>query len=203
MLLEKGIFRIFGNIFTTIIYYSSMAKFFDSLTPELIEFIQHQKIYFTGTAAAEGRVNVSPKGMDSFRVISPTQVAWLNLTGSGNETAAHLKQINRITIMFCAFEGKPLILRLYGKAQTIHEKDENWTDYYSLFPENEGARNIFVVDLESVQTSCGFAVPHMDFKEERPILKDWADKKGKEGIREYWKEKNQVSIDGLPTGIFD
>lgn len=180
-----------------------MAKFFESLTPELIEFIQNQKIYFTGTAAANGRVNVSPKGMDSFRVESPNQVVWLNLTGSGNETAAHLKEVNRITIMFCAFEGKPLILRLYGTARSVHAKDEEWEKYLNLFPENAGARNIFVMDIDSVQTSCGFAVPLMDYQEDRPILKDWAEKKGKDGIKEYWTEKNQVSIDGLPTGIFD
>lgn len=180
-----------------------MAKFYESLSPEQTKFIENQKVFFTGTAAKDGRVNVSPKGMDSFRVLSPNQVAWLNLTGSGNETAAHLKEVNRITIMFCAFEGKPLILRLYGTAQTIHEQDKDWDRYYTLFPKSNGARNIFIVNVQSVQTSCGFAVPFMDFKEERPILKDWAEKKGKDGIRDYWKEKNQVSIDGLPTGLFD
>lgn len=180
-----------------------MAKFYDSISPELTDFIQRQRIFFTGTAARDGRVNVSPKGMDAFRVLSPNQVVWLNLTGSGNETAAHLKEVNRITIMFCAFEGKPLILRLFGTAKTIHENDPEWTQYYSLFPDDNGARNIFLVDVESVQTSCGFAVPYMDYVEDRPILKDWSERKGKDGIREYWKEKNVTSIDGLPTGIFD
>lgn len=180
-----------------------MAKFYDSISPELTEFIQRQKIFFTGTAASDGRVNVSPKGMDAFRVLSPNQVVWLNLTGSGNETAAHLKEVNRITIMFCAFEGKPLILRLFGTAKTIHENDPEWDQYYSLFPDDNGARNIFLVDVQSVQTSCGFAVPYMDYVEDRPILKDWAERKGKDGIREYWKEKNVTSIDGLPTGIFE
>ncbi|NVJ47720.1 MAG: pyridoxamine 5'-phosphate oxidase family protein [Cytophagia bacterium] len=180
-----------------------MGKFIEALTPELTEFIQNQKIFFTGTAATTGRVNISPKGMDSLRVISPTQVVWLNLTGSGNETAAHLKEVNRMTIMFCAFEGKPLILRLYGSAKTIHQQDSEWEQYYQLFPTNNGARNIFLLEIESVQTSCGFAVPFMDYIEDRPILKDWAEKKGQEGIQDYWKEKNQVSIDGLPTGLFD
>ncbi len=179
-----------------------MAKQYDSLSEKHIEFIQNQKIFFTGTAAASGRVNVSPKGMDSLRVINANQVAWLNLTGSGNETAAHLKELNRITIMFCGFEGKPLILRLYGEAKTIHEYDEEWNELYPKFPSSNGARNIFLVNIELVQSSCGFAVPYMDYKEDRPILKDWADKKGKEGIREYWEEKNQTSIDGFPTGIF-
>ncbi|HEY9117184.1 MAG TPA: pyridoxamine 5'-phosphate oxidase family protein, partial [Roseivirga sp.] len=126
-----------------------------------------------------------------------------NLTGSGNETAAHLKEVNRITIMFCAFEGKPLILRLFGTARTIHHQDAEWQEYYSLFPDDHGARNIFIVEVNSVQTSCGFAVPYMDYKEDRPILKDWAASKGKDGIQEYWKEKNVVSIDGFPTGIFE
>lgn len=180
-----------------------MGKFLETLTPELTEFIQNQKLFFTGTAAATGRVNISPKGMDSLRVISPTQVVWLNLTGSGNETAAHLKEVNRMTIMFCAFEGKPLILRLYGSAKTIHKQDSEWDQYYNLFPGDNGARNIFLMEINSVQTSCGFAVPFMDYNEDRPILKDWAERKGKEGIQDYWKEKNQVSIDGLPTGLFD
>lgn len=180
-----------------------MAKFYDTLTDDLISFIENQKIFFTGTAAESGRVNVSPKGTDSLRVISPNQVAWLNLTGSGNETAAHLKLVNRITIMFCAFEGKPLILRLYGTAKTIHERDEEWSSYYSMFPDDHGARNIFIVDIESVQTSCGFAVPFMDYQEDRTILTDWSAKKGKEGVREYWEQKNVSSIDGYPTGILE
>ncbi len=180
-----------------------MAKFYESISEEIKEFIQNQKIFFTGTAARDGRVNVSPKGMDTFRVLSPNQVAWMNLTGSGNETAAHLKEVNRITVMFCAFEGKPLILRLYGTARAIHQQDEDWKKFQPLFPEDNGARNIFIVEVSSVQTSCGFAVPLMDYKEDRPILKDWAASKGKEGIREYWQEKNITSIDGLPTGLFD
>ncbi|RKQ43417.1 pyridoxamine 5'-phosphate oxidase [Roseivirga pacifica] len=180
-----------------------MAKFYDSLDQKLTEFIGEQKIYFTGTAAKDGRVNVSPKGMDSFRVLNDKQVAWLNLTGSGNETAAHLKEVNRITVMFCAFEGKPLILRLYGTAQTIHRQDADWDKYYNLFPADEGARNIFVMDIDSVQTSCGFGVPLMDYQEDRTILPDWTAKIGADGVKEYWEKKNVTSIDGLPTGIFD
>ena len=180
-----------------------MAKFYDSLDQKLTEFIGEQKIYFTGTAAKDGRVNVSPKGMDSFRVLNDKQVAWLNLTGSGNETAAHLKEVNRITVMFCAFAGKPLILRLYGTAQTIHRQDTDWDKYYSLFPTDEGARNIFVMDIDSVQTSCGFGVPLMDYQEDRTILPDWTAKIGADGVKEYWEKKNVTSIDGLPTGIFD
>ncbi|OEK01355.1 pyridoxamine 5'-phosphate oxidase [Roseivirga sp. 4D4] len=180
-----------------------MAKFYDHLEPQLIEFIEDQKMFFTGTAAQEGRVNVSPKGTDSLRVLSPSRIAWLNLTGSGNETAAHLKLVNRITLMFCAFEGKPLILRVYGSAKTIHRQDAEWNEYMNKFNENPGARNIFVVEIESVQTSCGFAVPYMDYKEDRQILNDWAAKKSEDELRDYWALKNVGSIDGFPTGIFD
>ncbi|MTI39750.1 pyridoxamine 5'-phosphate oxidase family protein [Fulvivirga lutimaris] len=180
-----------------------MSKKLESITPELKSFIEQQKIFFVGTAMAEGTVNVSPKGMDSLRVINENRVMWLNLTGSGNETATHLQNENRITIMFCAFEGKPLILRLYGKAKVYHERDEAFEKYIDLFSTSAGARQIIEVDVELVQTSCGFAVPLMDFKEERTILKDWADKKGEEGIRDYWKEKNTVSLDGHETKIFD
>lgn len=180
-----------------------MAKFYDHLEPQQIEFIETQKVFFTGTAAQDGRVNVSPKGCDSIRVLSPNKIAWLNLTGSGNETAAHLRLVNRITLMFCAFEGKPLILRVYGSAKTIHQQDPEWSDYMAHFKELPGSRNIFVVDIDSVQTSCGFAVPYMDYKEDREILNDWAAKKSDDEIKAYWTEKNTQSIDGHPTGIFD
>lgn len=180
-----------------------MAKFYDHLNDKLTEFIKEQKIFFTGTAAAEGRVNVSPKGTDSLRVLNDKQILWLNLTGSGNETAAHLKEVNRITLMFCAFDGDPLILRIYGKAKTIHRQDSEWDDMYTHFPPNNGARNIFLLEIDSVQTSCGFAVPYMDYKEDRTILTDWSGKKTDEQMRSYWEEKNVESIDGLPTGLFD
>lgn len=180
-----------------------MAKFYDQLNEKLTSFIQEQKIFFTGSAAAEGRINVSPKGTDSLRVLNDKQILWLNLTGSGNETAAHLKEVNRITLMFCAFDGDPLILRVYGKAKTIHRQDKEWDEYYQQFPQNNGARNIFLVEIESVQTSCGFAVPYMDYKEDRTILTDWSAKKTDEQMKSYWEEKNVSSIDGLPTGLFD
>lgn len=180
-----------------------MAKFYDTLNPDIQEFIEAQKIFFTGTAAAEGRINVSPKGMDSLKVLGPNKLIWLNLTGSGNETAAHIRQVNRITLMWCAFEGKPLILRIYGNAVAIHPRDKQWDDYLSHFPETAGARQIFEVHIESVQTSCGFAVPLMDYREDRDILIKSSEKKGEEGIQKYWAEKNVTSIDGLETGIFD
>ena len=178
-----------------------MGKQFQSISPKLKTFIDQQKIFFVGTAACEGTVNVSPKGMDSLRVVDANKVVWLNLTGSGNETAAHLLQNSRMTILFCAFEGKPMILRLYGTANIYHERDQQFHDYYSLFESNVGARQIIEMNVDLVQTSCGFAVPKMQFKEERTILDDWAEKQGREGIETYWEKKNVKSIDGFETNI--
>lgn len=180
-----------------------MAKFYDHLNDKLAQFVKEQKIFFTGSAAAEGRVNVSPKGTDSLRVLNDKQILWLNLTGSGNETAAHLKAVNRLTLMFCAFDGPPLILRIYGTAKTIHRQDAEWDEYYAHFNPDKGARNIFLLEIETVQTSCGFAVPFMDYKEDRDLLTKSMNKKTDDEIQEYWKEKNTESIDGLPTGLFD
>ncbi|MCB0013125.1 MAG: pyridoxamine 5'-phosphate oxidase family protein, partial [Anaerolineales bacterium] len=152
-----------------------MAAFYDLIDEKLAAFIAAQPIYFVATAAATGRINLSPKGMDSLRVLGPNRVIWLNVTGSGNETAAHLAQNNRITIMFCSFDKAPLILRLYGTAQTVHQRDDAWSELYAHFPDYLGARNIFDVTVESVQTSCGFAVPFMEFAGERPTAKRWAE----------------------------
>lgn len=178
-----------------------MGKKFEKLDDTLKTFIKEQKIFFVGTAAEEGRVNVSPKGMDSFRVINNHKIIWLNLTGSGNETAAHLLKKDRMTIMFCAFEGKPLILRLYGNANIYHPRDAEYDEHISLFPTIPGARQIIEMDIDLVQTSCGFSIPLMDYKEDRSILKDWAEKQGQEKIESYWEEKNQYSIDQYETKI--
>ena len=180
-----------------------MGKQFQEISEEHKSFILKQKIFFVGTAATEGRVNVSPKGMDSFRVLNSNKIIWLNLTGSGNETAAHLLKNNRMTIMFCAFEGKPLILRLYGNATIYHGRDEKFTEYINHFPKTAGSRQIIEMDVDLVQNSCGYAVPFMDFKEERTVLKSWAEKKGEDGISDYWEEKNTKSIDGFETKILD
>jgi hypothetical protein len=166
------------------------------------QFIATQKLFFVGTAARDGRVNVSPKGMDSLRVLGPNRVVWLNVTGSGNETAAHLRQSNRITLLFCAFEGDPKILRLYGGAAVIHPRDAQWSSLAALFPPLPGARQIVDVAVDLVQTSCGMAVPFFDYVGEREQLNDWARKKGDAGVRRYWDEKNQLSLDDQPTGIF-
>ena len=176
-------------------------KQYDHINQRIQKFIAAQKIFFVATASDQSRINLSPKGMDSFRVINKNKALWLNLTGSGNETAAHIGVDGRITIMFCAFEGAPMILRLYGKGKVINPNDENWSEAISNFPILAGTRQIIEIDIEMVQTSCGMSIPYFDFKEERLQLDDWAQNKGKEGIKEYWKEKNEVSIDGIPTKI--
>jgi hypothetical protein len=178
-----------------------MAKRFDSLAEQHIQFIAKQKVFFVGTAAADSRVNISPKGMDTLRVIDPKRVAWLNLTGSGNETAAHVLSDPRMTLMFCAFEGPPLILRLYGHARAVHLNDPEWDRLHALFPPLPGARQIFDLSVDLVQTSCGFGVPLYQHLGERDELNAWSRKKGEAGVRQYWLDKNQLSIDGLPTQI--
>lgn len=180
-----------------------MAKFYSQLEPKLIEFIAAQHIFFTATTPESGRINLSPKGMDSFRVVSATEVAYLDLTGSGNETAAHLKQNGRMTIMFCSFDADPLILRLYGQGYNIRPRDENWSRYRSLFPALPGERQITVLTIETAQSSCGYAVPLYDYKGERETLARWANKKGPVGLLAYWREKNRISIDGIDSGLIE
>jgi len=179
-----------------------MGKQLESITPELTEFTEKQKIFFVGTAAEAGRVNVSPKGSDSFRVINSNKIIWHNLTGSGNETTAHLLKNGRMTIMFCAFEGRPMIFRLYDQAKIFHERDPEFHRYIDLFPSNTGSRQIIEMNIGLVQTSCGFAVPIMKYKEDRETLNLWSTKQGTEGIMEYWGNKNTKSIDGFETKIF-
>ncbi len=180
-----------------------MAERFPSLQDKHIQFIREQHLFFVGTTGAEGYINVSPKGMDTFRVTGPAEVVWLNLTGSGNESAAHVAENGRMTIMFCSFGKQPLIMRLYGQARVVHPRDDNWSALLSLFPDDIGARQIFQLRLDLVQTSCGYAVPRYELKGERPTLTKWAEKKGAEGIEQYWREKNTVSLDGKATGIFE
>lgn len=178
-----------------------MGKRYSGISDNMQQFIDAQKIYFVGTATAESRVNISPKGMDSLKVLDANRVVWLNVTGSGNETAAHVMENPRMTVMFAAFEGKPMILRLYGSARVIHMSEPGWGELYSLFNPIPGARQIFDLAVDLVQTSCGMAVPCFDYVEEREQLNQWAEKKGAAGLREYWKENNRVSLDGKPTNI--
>lgn len=180
-----------------------MAQRYSEISDKLKQFIEDQKIFFVGTATANSRVNISPKGMDSLRVLGKNRIAWLNVTGSGNETAAHVQENPRMTIMFAAFEGDPMILRLYGNAKVTHKHDPEWNELFSLFNPIPGARQIFDLAVDLVQTSCGMAVPFYDYTTERDQLKNWAIKKGDEGLKEYWREKNQTSLDGKPTHIMD
>jgi len=178
-----------------------MASFKDSLTPELIDFINSQPMYFTASAAGNGRINLSPKGIDSFRVINENLVGYLDLTGSGNETSAHILADGRLTIMFCSFGDKPLILRLYGRGEIVRPDHPDWERWSAGFRELPGQRQIILLHVESLQTSCGFGVPMMDLHEQRTTLIDWAEKKGSDGVADYQQKKNAVSIDGLPTSV--
>jgi hypothetical protein len=175
-----------------------MANFSEALTPELTRFIGRQPIFFTASSAATGRVNLSPKGMDTFRVLDDRTVGYLDVIGSGNETAAHLKHDGRLTIMFCSFEEKPLILRLYGKGEAVPLGSPRGLMLRGAFGSLPGERQIILLNIESMQTSCGFAVPRMELIAVRPTLIEWAEKKGTDGLVAYRQQKNRASIDGLP-----
>ena len=178
-----------------------MGQRYSEISDKLKHFIENQKLFFAGTTTVDSRVNISPKGMDSLRVLDKNRVVWLNVTGSGNETSTHIQENPRMTIMLTAFEGNPLILRLYGDAKVVHKNDREWEELFSLFNPIPGARQIFDLTVDLVQTSCGMAVPIYDYIEEREQLKNWAVKKGEEGLKEYWQEVNQVSLDGKPINI--
>jgi hypothetical protein len=180
-----------------------MARFYPALEDKHRAFIAAQKIFFTASGTADSRLNLSPKGMDSLRVLSDSRVAYLDLTGSGNETAAHLKHDGRMTLMWCSFDADPLILRLYGRGRAVRRQDAEWGGLRGHFPALPGERQLIVLDVESVQTSCGYAVPLYTYAGERDTLARWAEKKGPVGLLEYWREKNQVSIDGLPSGLLE
>lgn len=180
-----------------------MAKFYESLNDDLTAFIAHQHIFFVASAplTAEGHVNLSPKGHDCLRILSPNRAAYLDLTGSGNETSAHVRENGRLTFMFCAFDGPPRILRLFGQGHAVLPQDAKWNELSVLFPSILGTRQIMVIDIQQVQTSCGYAVPLFDYVAERDTLIRWAEVKGEEGLEAYWREKNACSMDGLPTPL--
>ena len=178
-----------------------MARFYPALDDKFKAFIAQQHIFFVATAPHDGRINLSPKGLDGLRVLDDKRVAYLDLTGSGNETAAHLLADGRMTLMFCSFEGDHLILRLYGQGRAIQPDDSEWTTLAAQFPNLPGARQIILLDIESLQTSCGAGVPLYTYTGERDALLRWVEKKGEQGVRDYQHEKNRVSIDGLPTGF--
>ena len=176
-----------------------MGKVYEQLDDALVRFIGRQHVFFVGTApdSPQGHLNVSPKGLDTFRILGPNSVAYLDLTGSGIETVAHIRENGRITLMFCAFEGRPLIVRLYGSGRVVEPGDPEWDGLIARFPEYPGARSVVVVDVERVADSCGFAVPLYEYRGERSQLVDYANKKGPEGMERYKARKNRVSIDGL------
>lgn len=178
-----------------------MAKQFPHIEDKHRTFIEAQHLFFVATAGPEGRVNVSPKGMDSLRVLGPNRIVWLSVTGSGNETAGHLLQNPRMTLMWCSFEKRPMILRAYGTARAIHRDAEDWDALSSLFPGGPEKRQVYDLDVEMMQTSCGYAVPFMEFEGPRETLAHWASDKGEAKIHDYWREKNQTTIDGAPTDI--
>lgn len=178
-----------------------MGTQYDALEPAHQKFIEKQPIFFSGSAARDGRINVSPKGMDSLRILGPNRILWRNMTGSGNETATHLADSPRMTLMWCAFEGPPMILRAYGTARAIHRLDPDWETLDAHFDPDPAARQLFDLSIELVQKSCGYAVPEMTFKQDRDVLKKWATDKGPDGIRDYWTNRNTETLDGQPTDI--
>jgi hypothetical protein len=175
------------------------------LNGTLRAFIERQQLFFVATAAPDGRVNVSPKGADTLRVMDESHIRWLSLSGSGNETAGHLRRSNRITLMFCAFEGDALILRVYGWASVLHPRDPGWESALASFPELAGSRQIFDVSINAVQTSCGTGVPFMTYSGERASkeLVPYYDGLGRAGVEDYWRRKNTKTIDGFETGLFE
>lgn len=176
-----------------------MARTFESIDDGLAKFIGEQHLFFVATApAGEGHVNLSPKGLDSFRVLGPTSVAWLDVTGSGIETIAHLRDDGRVTVMFCAFSGPPRILRLFGRGHAVFPGDPDFDELVARFPPTPGTRSVIRVDLDRIADSCGYGVPRYDWVGERTQMVDWAERKGPEGLRAYREKNNARSIDGLP-----
>ena len=180
-----------------------MAKFSTQIEDHHREFIESQHMFFVSTAplSGEGHINLSPKGLDSFRTLSSTKVAYMDIVGSGNETSAHILENGRITFMFCAFHGPPNILRLYGKGSAVLPGDAAWPGLSAHFTILPSTRQIIVADIFMVQTSCGFGVPYYKYLGERDHSHKWAEKQGMQGLEDYKKEKNMISLDGLPTAL--
>jgi hypothetical protein len=176
-----------------------MGRALDAISDELATFMAGQRVFFVATAPSDGgHVNLSPKGLDTFAVLDPNTVAYLDLTGSGVETIAHLRENGRITIMFCAFEGKPNIVRLYGRGEVLAIGEPEAEALLPRFGTYPGARSVILVRVDRVSTSCGYGVPRLAYEGERDRLTTWAERRGPDGLVEYREEKNAVSIDGLP-----
>ncbi len=178
-----------------------MASFYEALDDKLTAFIAEQPMFFVATAARDGHVNLSPKGSDSFRVLGPNSACYLDFTGSGNETAAHLLENGRMTVMFNSFARNPRILRLFGQGHVAARGTSEWKTHEHLFDSFTGARQMVFLDIEMVQTSCGFGVPLMRFEGHRDTMRQWAEAKGEDGLKAYRAQKNRTSLDGLPTGL--
>jgi hypothetical protein len=176
-----------------------MAKFYERITPDLRRFIEAQKLFFVASGGGAGRINLSPRGVDTLRVLDEQTIAWLDLTGSGNETAAHIKHDGRLTVMLCSFDAEPLILRLYGRGSLVFPHQADWGAAAAPFPALPGARQVVRLHVESLQTSCGFGVPVAQGMAERPRLVGWCTKLGEDGLADYRRRKNVRSIDGLPS----
>jgi hypothetical protein len=184
----------------------AMGKRFTRIEAAHRGFIEQQHVFFVASAVAESHVNLSPKDAASLRILGPNRVIYLDQTGSGNETAAHIRAGGRVTMMFCAFAGAPLILRLYGKGSVLSRGGEAYVEMLaSNFGGTEppGCRQLIVLDIDLVQTSCGYGVPLLDYSSERSTLIRWAEAKGPVGLQEFWRRENAVSLDGLPTGLLD
>jgi hypothetical protein len=179
-----------------------MSNWYEEITPELKQFIAAQKVFFVATAPGTGRINLSPKGMDTFRVISPKRVIYLDITGSGNETAAHLLENGRITIMFCSFDKTARIARLYGHGRAIQHHASSWPEYLAMFVPEPGIRQIMEIDVDCAMTSCGYGVPWMENLKERDTLRKYWQKRDQQTLTAYQRKENERSIDGLPTGLF-
>ena len=176
-----------------------MGKLFDGIDDKLAEWIGAQSLFFVATAPPDGHLNLSPKGLDgTFRVLTPTQVAWLDLTGSGVETIAHLRADGRVVVMLCAFSGPPRIVRLHGHGRVVLPADRSFASLVDAFPPLPGVRSVIVVDLDRISDSCGFGVPRMTLVGDRDDLPRWAERKGSVGIADYQRTRNAESIDGLP-----
>jgi len=182
-----------------------MASKQEELNQSYIDFIKEQPLFFVATADTDGYVNVSPKRLDSLRVLNNKELLWLSVSGSSNETAAHVRATGRMTMMFCAFSGKPLILRVYGTATAFHAHDAQWQELMQCFPDYPGTRNIFKLNIELVTMSCGTGVPQMQVVHNRADtdLLPWYDSLGAEGMEQFWRKKNVQSLNGKPTGLFD
>jgi len=177
-----------------------MGKTYAEIDDRLRSFIARQHVFVVASAPTGpgGHVNCSPKGLDTFRILGPTRVAYLDFVGSGVETIAHLRQNGRVVIMFCAFEGPPNIVRLYGRGVAVEPRDPEFAALLAGFDAKPGVRAIVRVDLTRISDSCGYGVPLLRYEGERPQMGEWAERKGEAGLESYQREKNAVSLDGLP-----